>query len=72
VHAAVVAYQSIREGGVPRWRQLLGGGLRVNLAPYGGIEQRTEQQRHWQMLANALNGFGGDFNRDVVRWAQVG
>ncbi len=72
VHAAVAASSSIREGGVHPWRQLLGGGQRVNLAPYGGIEQRIGQQQHWQMLANNLNLGGGNFHRDVVRWAEVG
>jgi len=72
MHAAVAAYSSIREGGVHRWRQLLSSGLQVNLAPAGGIEQRIGQQQHWQMLANALNVGGGNFNRDVGAWQQVG
>jgi len=70
VHAAVAAYSSIREGGVHRWRQLLAGGLRVNLAPAGGIETRIGQQQQWQMLANALNAGGS--RRDVGAWQQVG
>ncbi len=72
VHAAVAAYSSIREGGVPRWRDLLSSGLRVNLAPAGGIEQRIGQQQQWQYLANALNIGGGNFHGDVGRWQQVG
>jgi len=70
LHAAVVAYQNIREGGVPRWRDLLASGLRVNLAPAGGIEQRIGQQQQWQYLYNAIN-LGGD-RRDVGAWQQVG
>ncbi len=70
VHAAVAAYSSIREGGVHRWRDLLSSGLRVNLAPAGGIEQRLGQQQQWQMLANALNAGGS--RRDVGAWQQVG